>query len=490
MDGLHVEREVSVLKGRNFIGGMLRVINDSQIKSIHETALQILEEIGIEVFSQPVLEIFRQRGARVENDSKACLSREMVEWAISSAPHCVLLAGQAEENDLRLEKNRVFLGTGGVGLQILETETNHKRPATLRDLADIARLCDYLENIHFFLRPVEAPDLPPLELDLCKFYIALMNTRKHVMGGVYRKESIKAVTQMASLIAGGLERLRERPLVSFICQLISPLRYDTETAEVLVETVRTGLPVAVGSSPVAGSTGPATLAGTMALAHAEVLSGIVLTQLIHSGAPVLYGPIPRPVNWRSMKGLKGGVESGLMNAAMTQIANFIGIPQYADAGGTEAKAPDIQAGYEKATNILLVALAGGNYIHHSAGLLESDSVACLEQYVLDNDIIGMALRVLRGLTVGKEFLAFEIIERTGPGGNFLTDPHTLQNMRTGEIFIPSTTSPSDSNPVEKARIRVREILDHHQIEVDLRIDEAIRKQFNLKVTREGDRISG
>ncbi len=477
------------MKNRDFIGGLLRVINDSQIKAIHETALQILEEIGVEIFSRPVLEIFREKGAKTKNDSRVYLSREMVERAISSAPHSVLLAGQTEENDLRLEKNRVFLGTGGVGLQIFETQTNQKRPATLRDLADIARLCDYLENIHFFLRPVEAPDLPPLELDLCKFYIALRNTRKHVMGGVYRKESIRAVAEMASLIAGGLERLRERPFISFICQLISPLRYDTETAEVLIETVRNGLPIAVGSSPVAGSTGPATLAGTMALAHAEVLSGIVLTELIHSGTPVLYGPIPRPVNWRSMKGLKGGVESGLMNGAMTQIADFIGIPQYADAGGTEAKAPDIQAGYEKAMNILLVALAGGNYIHHSAGLLESDSVACLEQYVLDNDINGVAVRVLRGLAVGEESLAFEVIKRTGPGGNFLIDPHTLQNMRTGEIFIPSATSRNDSNPVEKARMRVKEVLDHHSIEVDPRIDEAIRKRFDLRVTKEGDRIS-
>jgi trimethylamine--corrinoid protein Co-methyltransferase len=136
-----------------------------------------------------------------------------------------------------------------------------------------------------------------------------------------------------------------------------------------------------------------------------------------------------------------------------------------------------------------VALAGGNYIHHAAGLLESDTVACLEQYILDNDIIGMVLRVLKGLNVDKESLAFEVIERAGPGGNFLTDPHTLQNLRTGEIFIPSTANRNDSNPVEKARTKAKEILDHHRIGVDQRIDEAIRKRFDLMVTREGEWIS-
>ncbi len=476
------------MKDKGLTGGILKVIDDSQVKSIHETAIHILEEVGVEIFSHPVREILRERGARVKNDSRAYLSRGMVEWAISSAPPSVLLAGQTEENDLHLEGNRVFLGTGGVGLRIFETKTGQRRPATLKDLAAIARLCDYLENIHFFLRPVEPPDLPPVALDLCKFYIALSNTRKHVMGGVYRKESATEVMHMASMIAGGLERLRERPFISFICQLISPLRHDTETIETLVEIVKNGIPVALGSSPVAGSTGPATLAGTMALAHAEVLSGIVLAQLIHPGTPVLYGPIPRPVNWRSMKGLKGGIESGLMNAAMTRISNFIKIPQYADAGGTEAKAPDIQAGYEKALNILLVALAGGNYIHHAAGLLESDTVACYEQYILDNDIIGMVLRTLEGLKIGEGSLAFEVLERVGPGGNFLTDPHTLQNLRTGEIFIPCTANRNDSDPIEKARAKAEEILDHHRIEVDRGIDEAIRKRFDLIVTKEGEWI--
>ncbi len=482
------KRGDKAVEQRNFAGGLLRVIDDSQIKTVHETAIQILGEVGIEIFSHPVVEMFKQKGAKIGNGSRVYFPREMIEWAISSSPDSVLLAGQTERNDLPLGDNRVFLGTGGVGLHILDAQMNQKRPVTLKDLADIARLCDYLENIHFFLRPVEPPDLPPFKLDLYKFYIALTNTRKHVMGAVYSKESAKEVIRMAAFMAGGPRALQERPFISFISELISPLRYDTEAVEALLEIVRSGLPVALGSSPVAGSTGPATLAGTMALAHAEVISSIVLTQLVRPGAPVLYGPIPRPVNWRSMRGLKGGVESGLMNAAMTRMSNYLKVPQYADAGGTEAKAPDVQAGYEKAVNILLVALAGGNYIHHSAGLLQSDTLACLEQYVIDNDIIGMVLQVLKGLKIDEEALAFEVIRRAGAGGNFLTDPHTLQNLRTGEIFVPLSASRNGSNPIEKAGLKVKEILDHHRVEFDPGTDEAIRRQFDLKVTRNGEPI--
>jgi len=479
-----------MMKHIDLTGGLLRVLEGSQIKQIHETAIHILEEVGMETFSKQVLEFLKQKGAKIKNSSKVFFSREMVESAISSAPNSVLLAGQAEEYDLCLEKNRVFLGTGGVGLNILDVETNHRRPATLSDLADIARLCDYLENIHFFVRPIEPPSLLPPQLDLYKFYIALANTRKHVMGCVYTKESAKAVIEMASLIAGGLECLRERPFISFISAIISPLRYEPGAAELLIEIVKHGLPVALPSSPITGSTGPATLAGSMALAHAETLAGLVLCQFVRPGTPVLYGPIPRPVNWRSMGVLKGGVESGMMNAALAQMAAYIEIPQYADAGGTEATAPNIQAGYEKAVNILLVALAGGNYIHHAAGLLDSDILACLEQYVIDNDIIGMVVQVLKGLKVNEETLAFEVVRRVGPGGNFLTDDHTMRNLRSGEIFVPCSASRNDSvTPLEKASAKVKDILENHWIEViNEKTDKKIREQFNLRVKRTGKPI--
>jgi trimethylamine--corrinoid protein Co-methyltransferase len=478
------------MKSANIYGGQLKLVTDSQLKEIHQGALDILSQIGVKVFPKRLLEICQKKGAIITDGSVVRMSKEMVEWGISAAPNQVLLAGRSEEFDLHLEKNRVYLGTGGAAVNIYDVEADTTRPAKLSDLASVARLCDGLENIHFFIRPIEPPDLSMTEMDIYKFYLSFANTRKHVMGAVYSKESAMKVIDMASTLAGGIEALRERPFVSFISASISPLVFDTEAADILFEIVKMGLPVALPSSPVAGSTGPASLPTLISLAHAEALASVVLAQMIRPGAPVLYGPIPRPVNWRTMCGLKGGVESGMMNAILAQLSHYIGIPQYADAGGTEAKIPDIQAGYEAAANIMLVALAGGNYIHHAAGLLDSDLTACKEKYAIDDDICGLVIRTLRGITIDSDCVALEVLKQVGPGGNFLTQEHTLENVRSGEIFIPLSACRNESiAAVQKATIRVKDILaKHHPNVIDSQTDQRLVKTFGLRFNRNGDPI--
>jgi trimethylamine---corrinoid protein Co-methyltransferase len=476
------EREIKVFEDQ------LKLISDSQAKEIHQAALDILSQVGVKVFSKRALGLFEEKGVVITGESVVRMPKEMVEWAISRAPGHVLLAGRSEEFDLHLEKNRVYLGTGGAAINVYDVQKNETRPAQLSDLASFARLCDALENIHFFIRPVEPPHLSKVELDVHKFYICFANIRKHVMGAVYSKESAAKVIEMAATLAGGIEALRERPFVSFIGASISPLVFDPDGLEIVFEIIDAGLPVVLPSTPVAGSTGPATLAGLISLAHAEALAGITLAQLIRPGAPVLYGPIPRPVNWRNMRGLKGGVESGMMNAVMARLSHYIGIPQYADAGGTESKKPDIQAGYEAAANIMLVALAGGNYIHHAAGLVDSDLTACLEKYVVDDDICGLVIRALKGFTIDLEHLAFDVIEETGPGGNFLTEKHTLDHLRSGEIFIPWSASRGEAiSALEKAAVRAQSILANHDPGVmDEDTDCRIRERFGLRFNRNGE----
>lgn len=307
-------------------GGQLKLVSDSQLKQIHQEGLDILSQIGVRLSSQEGLEAFRKKGANAAGDSVVRIPAEMVEWAISKAPSRVLLAGRNEEYDLHLEKNRVYFGTGGAAVNIYDVQHDETRTAQLSDLASLARLCDALENIHFFIRPVEPPDLSKSDLDIHKFYLCLMNTRKHVMGAVYSKESAVKVIEMAATLAGGVEALRERPFISFIGASVSPLTFHTDATEILLEIVKRGLPVVMPASPVAGSTGPATLFSLTSLAHAEALASIVLLQLVRPGTPVLYAPIPRPVNWRTMHGLKGGIESGMMNAILSQMSHYIEIP--------------------------------------------------------------------------------------------------------------------------------------------------------------------
>ena len=473
-----------------FLSGKVRLLSDDDIRTIDRTSRSILTKTGIGVGSEPFLEIFASAGANVGKDGCVRFPDRVIDGAIESTPRRVLLHGRGGIPPLDLTGNHVYLGTGGAAIRVLDLEDGCTRDPKLADLADIAWLVENLDNIHFFLRPVVARDVPPDSLDVCTFYTCLANTSKHVMGAAASPETAKDVIDLAALVAGGSESLAENPIISFITSwMISPLTLDTGTSKVLMTVAEAGIPVALSSAPVAGSTAPATLSGLLAQAHAEQLSGIVFAQAIRRGAPILYGPVPAVADFHTMGYAGGAIESALLNAGCAQLAHSIGVPVYSDAGLTDSKLPDIQAGYEKGMNILLLALAGGNYIHHSGGMLESMLTVAYEQYVIDNDINGMALRALRGITVSPETLAEEVIASVGPGGNFLTQKHTLAHIRTDEYFVPATAdrqgraaweTAGSLDARERAIGVAREILQRPRGEfIPSDVERQIRNSFDL-----------
>jgi trimethylamine---corrinoid protein Co-methyltransferase len=471
-------------------GGQYRPLSEQQIARIHETALRILEETGVRVGLEEAREIFRRHGARIDGEIVR-IPPALVEKALGAAPREFLMAGREERHDLLLGGNRVHMGTGGAALTVLDPETGRARPGTLRDIGEIARLCDALENVHFYLRPCVPQDVPREALDINQFHAALAHTTKHVMAAAQSPQSAREVIAMAAMIAGGQEALVRRPFISFVTSwMISPLHFADETTRVLLEAAGHRIPVALSSAPMAGSTSPVTLAGTLAQVHAEQLSGIGLTQLAHPGAPVLYGAIPSMADMKSMDYLGGGVEFGLMNAAVTQMARHVGVPNYNSAGLTDAKIPDIQSGYEKAFSLCLCALAGSNFIHHAAGMLESMKAVAYEQYVIDNEIIGMALRLLKGIRIDEETLGLDAVRAAGPGGNYLSSMHTVKFMRQ-EYFRPSVAdrrsreaweAAGSPDGRERARGQVKRILETHRpAGIDPEIDRDIRRRFNILI---------
>jgi len=426
------------MDARSALGGKVRILSKSALREIDRAARAILSKTGIHVGDAKIREMLAGAGASVSADDRVRLSEGIIDDALAATPDRVVLYGRGEAPTLDLGGVRVHLGTGGAAIRILDLESGHPREPRLSDLADIAWLVEHLDNIHFFLRPVVARDVPQESLDLWKFYTCLANTTKHVMGSASSPETARDAIELASIVAGGEEALVERPIISFVTSwMVSPLTLDDRATNVLAAVTERGIPVALSSAPIAGSTAPATLAGLLAQVHAEQLSGIVLAQSIRRGAPVLYGPVPAIADFHTMGYAGGAIESALLNAACAQLAHLIRVPIYSDAGLTDSKAPDAQAGYEKGMNILLLALAGGNYIHHAAGMLESMLAVAYEQYVIDNEINGMALRALRGIDVSAETLAEDVIDVVGPGGNFLTQPHTLRYIRTSEYFAPT-----------------------------------------------------
>lgn len=246
------------------------------------------------------------------------------------------------------------------------------------------------------------------------------------------------VVEMASLLAGGLQELQARPFISFITLVISPFKIDRLYGDITCFIAEQGLPVVTPTEPVCGTTSPITLAANVLVHTAETLGGVTLVQAIKKGAPVIAGSVGSISNLRTMGIVTGAVERGMINSATAQIAQKLELPFYSTAGNSDAKIEDTQAGVESAISNLLVAMAGANYIHDAAGLFDGDLSISYEKLLMDNEILGMCERVLRGIDVNSETLAVDLIEKVGPGGDFLAQEHTVMHMMN-EFYDASLT---------------------------------------------------
>jgi trimethylamine--corrinoid protein Co-methyltransferase len=411
-------------------GGLYKPLAEEAVAKIHRTAMAVIEEVGFQVNSEEALRYYKEAGASVDTGNNSIrMPQEKVLELIDMAPSEVLLCGQDGNNDVLLGGNKVYAGTGGTALYIYEPDTDNKRLATLDDIKRIARLVDHLENIHIYMLPTYPSELPVEQVDVNRFFAGLNNTAKHVMGGVYTVEGIEQVIKMAEIVAGSREALRERPLVSMIACVMSPLKMDSHYGDLLVTIARNGIPLICPSEPLCGATSPVTLAGNLVIQTVDSLMGVVLSQIVNPGTPVIFGSVATNTDLRNLRYLAGSVEMGLLGAAGAQMAQFYRLPFYATGGMTDSKTLDSQSGYESSITSLLCALAGANFIHDGAGLMEFAMTVSYEKFVIDNEILGMVMRAVEGIKVDDETLAFDLIRQVGPGGNFVTAKHTRKYMR-------------------------------------------------------------
>ena len=478
-------------------GGRYRPLSDEDVRRIHGAALSVLERTGVEVQGSECRDIFAAAGARVEAaNNRVFISRQMVEQALKLANRDVVLYSRDGRTDLHLRDKRVHLGTGGAAVLVLDLETGQARHSQLRDLYDIGRLVDTLDNIHFYLRPVVARDVGNEDIDLNTFYACLAATHKHVMGGCYFPRKVADIVKLGGLLAGGEEAFVARPFISLnLGWVVSPLRFAVETVETLTAAVRAGLPVALVSAPLSGATAPASLVGTLVQVTAEELAGLTYVQLLRPGHPALMGGMPLVTDLRTGGMIGGCAELALMNAAAAQMAHFYGLPIYNSCGITESKLPDAQAGFEKGLTTAVTALAGAQYNHHSAGMLESLLCVAYESYVMDDDLNGQVMRLVRGLDVTDETLSLDVIHEIcseGPG-HYLGHEQTLSLMNS-EYYYPHTADRSTRadweaagslDMRERARVQAREVLRTHYPElIAPEVDEEIREAFNILLARE------
>jgi len=388
-------------------------MTNEQVLQVHQASIQILNEPGLISFNREATEIFHSNGAEVASVSSSdnpCwlvkIPEELVLHALDSAPKTVKLGARNKDNSLVMngEEPRVFFVSGSetniwldVDFQpyVKKSDPNievmvpefHPRRGTVLDLCQAAHLCEHLETLDAFIRPVNIQDKDITEdnKDVNKFFASLNNTTKHVMAGLTSLKQLDNVVNMAKLIAGGGEELKENPIISFItCLVKSPLQFVEDTTQTLIEICRRGLPIVVSSSPQAGTTAPIKEGGIMAQINAEVLAGVTLSQLVSKGTPVLYGSVPVRARLDNLSDSYGAPESSQYNIDCVQMARFYKLPCYSTAGVCDTKTPGMQTSVERLFSDILVTLSGPQYLHCAYGLLDGNSTFCLLQAVLDD----------------------------------------------------------------------------------------------------------
>jgi trimethylamine---corrinoid protein Co-methyltransferase len=476
--------------GPGLAGGQYRPLSQADVDRVIGAAYAVLERTGIEVMASPAREVFRKAGCRIDEDrNRVFIPSHLIDAGRANARAEVLLAGRDSAFDLHLGGRRVYLGTGGQAVKVMDLD-GRVRESRLADNYHIGRLCDALEHIHFYMRPVVSRDLATDQIDVNQFYACMAATPKHVMANAYLAQSAAPLRAMGEMLAGGADAFDRRPVLSFsACWTVSPLRYATETVEILDALIDHGLPVAISSAPQAGATSPAALAGTLVQITAEQLSGFTYVNLRRPGFPLAMGCVPAQADLRTGAFTGGSAEFALLNAACAQIAQTLRFPLYNSSGIADSKVPDAQAGFEKGLTTATAALAGSNYIHHSAGFLESLLTVAYEQYVIDNDVNGAVMRLTRGIEVTDETLSLDVIHEVCNGpGHFLGHAQTLALMNS-EYLYPALFNRQTRDDWEAAgamdaraaaNARARQILaEHWPAVIGPELDRDIRRRFEI-----------
>ncbi len=405
----------------------LHVLDDKQIEQIHLATLEVLERTGVQITHPQALELLDGAGARVDGD-RVRIPAWVVEAAIRKTPSRVVLGRRNGERSVFLEGHKFWFGPTVDCIDYLDPITNKRRPFCSDDCRITATIADALPNFSWVMTIGMAADAPADIADRVIAKQVLTYCEKAMVFCSKDLNSVRDIYEMAVLIAGSEERFRQAPTIAPLTDPISPLSQDDSTIDKLLFCAEKGIPVVHLSAPQAGSTAPATFAGTVVQGSAESLSGLVLTQLIRPGAPFVYGAFTTVMDMSTTIFSYGAPETSLMVAAMTQMAHYYGLPFMGTGGCSDAKFPDPQAVAEASFSCLSSALSGANLIHEP-GQLDHGSVASPAYMVLVNEVLYMINQYMRGVPVNDETLALDLIDKVGPGNHYLEEGHTLEHFR-------------------------------------------------------------
>jgi trimethylamine--corrinoid protein Co-methyltransferase len=472
---------------RRFNSTPLEYLSDEQMRDIHSAALEILEDCGTIIHHEKSIELLQKAGAYVKNHKRVYIPSGLVERALRSAPSRVTIYDRNAKPYMFLEGRNVYYGTGSDCPNLLDSFTGERREFLSRDVEDAVRLVDALPNIDFTMSMGLAPDIPTALQYQKKYAIMIRNSTKPQVITAADKTSLNDIVDMAAAVVGGREELRRKPIFVLYDEPTSPLVHINEAMEKLLFMSENNLPTNYSPGIMGGGTSPVTMAGAIAQANAEILTGLVIHQLKNPGAPFIFGAGMSPIDMGSMQPTYSSPEAMITQAGLCQIGRCLyDLPTWGFGGCSASKLADEQAVNEAATYIMMAGWMGTNLVH-DVGYLEFGLTYSFDLLVLCDEFVGQIRRMMEGIHVDKEHLAVDVIKRVGPGGNFLADEHTFNHFR--ENWKPELTdrktyetwqTKGATSMGQRAKEKIRHILENHQpkplpAEVDAEIDRILQQ---------------
>lgn len=473
-------------------GGTFNPLTADEIIRIHRAALDALEQIGLADAPASGVTAMVAAGARQGEDGRLRFPRALVEDMLAKAARDITLHGRDPAHDLLLSGTRVHYGTAGAAVHMVDVKDRSYRDSTVQDLHDAARIADRLDNVHFVQRPMVCRDvLDNYEMDINTLYACCSGTAKHVGTSFVEVAHVPGCMDMLHMIAGGDAAWRARPFVSNSnCFVVPPMKFATESCLVMEACIRAGMPVLLLSAGQAGATAPAPIAGAIVQAVAECLAGVVYVNALAPGHPAIFGTWPFVSDLRTGAMSGGSGEQALLTAGCAQMHRFYGLPGGAAAGIADSKLPDMQAGWEQGMSNVMAGLAGLNMVYEAAGMHGSLLGFCHESLILADDMLGQALRCVRGIDVTEDSLSLEVIRAVcmGGPGHYLGQDQTLELMQTEYVYpaLANRSSPKEwqekgrPDLIEAATARKEQILSGAApARFDPALDARLRKAFRI-----------
>jgi trimethylamine--corrinoid protein Co-methyltransferase len=451
------------------------ILCPEDVKKVHLTALRIAEEIGLCLPFQEALDLYDAAGAQVNFDKQTVrIPASLIESSFKKFPSRFTFHARNPKYSLDMNGLDTYFSGPNCALTVIDAKGN-RREANARDGIDFSRLTDALPSYDIMTAGVYPPSMAPGLLEAWTFITSLIHGNKPVLGISTNGQCARDHITIAEIVADACGMPRDQLPIMVVCNTKSPLANSAEELEALSEYAHRGVPLMISPEVMAGATGPATIAGSLAQAVAEFMAHATYAQLINPGVPVMFGCVCSALDMRTTILPYGAPEADLLSMATAQIARYYGIPSRGTGGASDANSLGMQAGVESLMSNLLCLLGGITYVNHAGGELENTLGSSYEKTVVDNEIIAMSRRVAAGIAVSSDTLAFEEIKKVGPKGNFLSLDHTFKHFRT-EHFIPTVLdrdkydiweNAGGRTAEEKSRDLISDILNNHEQEEPL-----------------------